>query len=249
MTNQIPMQLQLFASPVRTNHGRNKHGRLRAFGQPAVTHASLWDEPVEAPKEDREMALLFLDIRDFTPLAGSFQASEIVHLIRKLLLTFQRIVRNYRGRIIETTGDGFYAAFGFHEGIEESVKNAVQAGAAILKSLESMNTTSFEKNLGRRIEAGIGVHAGKVALGNIRLGGEQHLMVMGHAVNIASRLQEATKAVNNNFLVSAYACAMAGAQDAPMMKIKMKGMDTDLDVKLMGKKYAPKEAYNRIATH
>lgn len=218
------------------------------FGQAAMMHAGLWDDPAETPKLEREMALLFLDIRNFTPLAGSFQASEVVHLIRKLLLTFQRIVRNYRGRIIETTGDGFYAAFGFHEEISESVNNAMDAGAAILKSLESMNASSFEKNLGRRIEAGIGIHAGNVALGSISLGDEQHLMVMGHAVNIAARLQQATKEVNNNFLVSKHACEVAGTIDSPATMIRMKGIKTALGVRLMGKKYAPTEIDNGVTT-
>jgi len=197
-----------------------------------------WDLWSEQSEKDREMCLLFLDLRNFTPLTGLFPAHEVVHLVKKLVLTFQRIVRSHHGRIIETTGDGFYAAFGFHEDIQQSVRNAVAAGSAILKSLDGMNAATFEPNLGRRIEAGIGIHAGKVATGSITLGGEEHLMVMGHAVNIAARVQNATKTLNNNFLVSTSALASAGCEGGRSAKVDLKGVDVDFEVTMMGRAYA-----------
>src|SRR4051794_21487912 len=121
------MQLKLFTHATRHNH--RSHVRKSRSGAriSQLENRGSWDLWAEQPEQDREMTLLFLDLRDFTPLAGSFQAFEVVHLVKKLLLAFQRIVRSHRGRIIETTGDGFYAAFGFHERVEESVINAIAA--------------------------------------------------------------------------------------------------------------------------
>ena len=161
---------------------------------------SLWSQNSQ---EEKELALFFLDIRNFTPLVEKHQASDVIHIMKKLFSTFQNIIRIHRGRIIETTGDGFYAAFGFNTDIAEAVNAAVVSGRIILQTLEKLNAQSFEKNLGHRIDVGIGVHAGKVATGSLHVGSEEHLVVMGLPVNIASRLQDTTKELNNNFIVSA----------------------------------------------
>ena len=160
----------------------------------------LWTQETEA---EREMALFFLDIRNFTSLAEKHQAVDVIHIVKKIFATFQNIIRVYRGRIIETTGDGFYAAFGFDGNVREAVNAAVQAGIIILENLESLNMQSFEKNLQQRIDIGIGVHVGKVACDTLRVNAKDHVVVMGYPVNVASRLQAATKELNNNFIISA----------------------------------------------
>jgi adenylate cyclase len=232
------MQLKLFTPGTRIQnsrlHKRKLNGLLSTKGH--LPHWDLWTQQSES---DREMALLFLDLRDFTPLTGLFQASDIVHLVKKLLTTFQRIVRIHHGRIIETTGDGFYAAFGFNQSIDDAVNEAVASGHAMLKYLEMMNIASFEKNLDRKIEAGIGIHAGKVATGRISLGGEEHLMVMGQAVNIASRLQSATKELNNNFVISSAAFGLLrnAHGDSVSANILLKGVKDMFSVRLIGKRY------------
>jgi adenylate cyclase len=204
-----------------------------------ITHGSQWDLWNQPANAEREMALLFLDIRNFTPLTGSFQAMDVVHLVKKLLTVFQRIVRNHRGRIIEVTGDGFYATFGFDQEIGQAVKSAINAGQAITKHLQSMNDASFERTFNRKIEAGIGIHAGKVATGHIHLNGEDHLMVMGHAVNIASRLQDATKELDNNVVISASAFSLL---DIPVnsvpARVTLKGVADAFEVRMIGDRYA-----------
>ena len=203
--------------------------------QPRQQIWDLWSQPSEP---ENEMALMFLDIRNFTPLTGQFRPAEVVHLVGRLLSTFQRLVRNHHGRIIETTGDGFYAAFGFDREISAAVDDAVHAGAAIMRQLEVLNS-SYEQVLGRRIEVGIGIHAGKVAMGKIHLNGIEHLLVMGHAVNIAARLQSATKALNNNFLISSevYELLTERPAESESARINLKGVSDELEVRMIGEKY------------
>jgi len=196
------MQLKLFSASVsRSGSSRKRraaHASLKKTASPFGV-CDLWNQDSGC---EPEMALLFLDIRNFTPLAKDHPASDVVHFVKKLFLNFQNMIRLNHGRIIETSGDGFYAAFGFDRNLEQAVNDAVRAGNSILKSLRTMNERSFEKTLNRRIEVGIGVHAGKVATGNLALANEDHFIVMGYAVNVAARLQSATKELNNNFIVS-----------------------------------------------
>ena len=69
----------------------------------------------------------------------------MIHIVKKLFSRFQNIIRVHRGQIIETSGDGFYAAFGFDRGVQEAANAAVKAGMAILDTLENLNKQSFEK--------------------------------------------------------------------------------------------------------
>lgn len=199
-----------------------------------------WDLWSQEPETEKELALFFLDIRNFTGLAEKHQATDVIHIVKKLFSRFQNIIRVYHGRIIETSGDGFYAAFGFDRDTKEAVTAAVQAGIAILNALDHLNEQTFEKSLRQRIDVGIGVHVGKVAVGNLHLGSKDHFVVMGYAVNVASRLQAATKEFNNNFIVSS---AVFRIFNSPLLqgeavKATLKGVSDPCEMHLIGKAYA-----------
>ncbi|MBA4056357.1 MAG: hypothetical protein C0490_16705 [Marivirga sp.] len=233
-------QLTLFSNTVsRSMRGKASKPVRKNIRQAEVsgTRWGLWTQEAETEKE---MALFFLDIRNFTPLVEKHQAIDVIHIVKKLFSTFQNIIRIHHGRIIETSGDGFYAAFGFDQDITDAVNAAVKAGMTILKTLENLNSGSFEKNLRQRIDVGIGVHAGKVATGNIHLGSKDHFVVMGHAVNVASRLQSATKELNNNFIVSAavYKVLMNPRPNHGPMTVSLKGVTDPCDLYLIGDQYA-----------
>jgi adenylate cyclase len=196
----------------------------------------LWTQESEAEKE---LVLFFLDIRNFTPLTEKHQAFEVIHIIKKLFSTFQNIIRIYHGTVIETSGDGFYAVFGLDRDLKEAVNGSVNAGRAILQSLEKMNQHSFEHNLGQRIEVGIGVHVGKVAMGTLHVGTRDHFVVMGYAVNVASRLQAATKELNNNFIVSSavFQALENPPADTIRTTVTLKGVTEPCELCLIGRRY------------
>jgi adenylate cyclase len=214
--------------------------RLRKSARLATTAGVRWDLWTQETESEKEMALFFLDIRNFTPLVEKHQASDVIYLVKKLFSTFQNIIRIHRGRIIETSGDGFYAAFSSDRDIKEAVDAAVRSGMAILKTLENLNAQSFEKNLGQRIDVGIGVHVGKVATGNLHLGSKEHFVVMGYPVNVASRLQAATKELNNNFIVSTdvYKVLNDPSLNSPSVMVNLKGVTGTRELHLIGKAYA-----------
>ena len=153
--------------------------------------------------EELELVLFFLDIRSFTEFVGSHLAFDMIHIIRKLFSVFQKLLLTHGGKIVETTGDGFYAVFGYKTDGAHKVNDAVQCAFSILDALKHLNETYFSIYFQQTLQIGIGVHVGNVISGTIQLNGEEHLIFMGYPVNIAARLQNATKDVNNSFLVSA----------------------------------------------
>jgi adenylate cyclase len=119
----------------------------------------------------------------------------------------------------------------------------VRAGFDILSDLEEMNKSYFQRYFGQQIQIGIGVHAGLAVAGNIRLGRENRMVVMGHAVNIASRLQNATKQLNNNFIVSSdvFNLLKAPLDNYKATYVQLKGISKPLQVRLLGQPYWAEE--------
>jgi adenylate cyclase len=186
--------------------------------------------------EERELVLLFLDIRDFTPFVKKHLAFDIIHIIRKLFSVFQAILETNGGKIIETAGDGLYAIFSCESNRVQSVQSAVQSGFSILADLEVLNETYFGPHFHEKIQVGIGIHIGKVISGSIQIGKEDRLVVMGYPVNVASRLQNATKELNNNFIISAaaYSLLPTPTEQAVPYMIHVKGIEQPLSGYLIG---------------
>ena len=188
--------------------------------------------------EEKEMALLFLDIRSFTHIVENHPAFDVIHIIRKLFSSFQSRIENNKGKIVETTGDGFYAVFGYETRKKQSAELAVASAYSMLEDLETLNETYFIPHFQERIEVGIGIHTGKVVSGTVRIGKQDHSVVMGYPVNIASRLQNATKELNNELIVSSEIYSLL--IDPPVLQresIVVKGVSSHLTVYLLGKPY------------
>jgi adenylate cyclase len=188
--------------------------------------------------EEKDLALMFLDIRNFTPFMEAFLAFDVIHVLRRLFYLFRKAIHEHNGRIIETVGDGFYAVFGFSTTLAEASDNAVKAGYAILEALRNFNEEYVFLHFYCNFEVGIGIHAGRVITGNIGLGVNNNITVMGLPVNIASRLQDATKKLDNNFIISnEVASLLVKKPKAPNLDIKLKGIRETVKVYLLGTPY------------
>jgi adenylate cyclase len=190
--------------------------------------------------QERELALFFLDIRNFTYFVETHLAFDVIHVVRKLFTAFHAVIEAQGGRVIETAGDGMYAVFGLRTGLTPGAKAAVAAGYGVLAELERLNETYFKEYFSHALAVGIGVHAGRAIKGNIRLGRDNHMVVMGHAVNIAARLQNATKELNNSFVISE---AVYRLLPAPLGKyrkttIALRGVSEPLRVYLLGESFS-----------
>jgi len=193
---------------------------------------------LEYTGEEKEMALFFLDIRNFTPFIETYLPFDVIHIMRRLFTLFRNGIEACEGRIIETAGDGFYAAFGFDTSIEKAVENATSAGRKIFEDLEAFNESYMYKNFRHRFQVGIGLHAGRVIIGNIGIGVNNNLTVTGLSVNIAARLQAATKDLNNSFVISHYAFSYLSNQvKTSSQEIQLKGIKEKVRVHLIGNTY------------
>jgi adenylate cyclase len=188
--------------------------------------------------EEREMVLFFLDIRNFTPFIESHLTFDVVHVIRRLATSFRNIIHRNGGKIIEAAGDGFYAVFNWNKSITKAARDAVKSGNEIIADMKNFSENYMRRYFDTQLDVGIGIHTGKVIIGAMGFAGDDSLAVMGQAVNTASRLQNATKEINNNFIVSEDIFELLdGNKNYSSEDLKLKGLSKQIKVRLLGNQY------------
>lgn len=147
------------------------------------------------------VAVLFADIRDFTPLAEGLPAYDVVHLLNRYFASAGRVVAMHRGRIVNYMGDGFMALF---DGGGDSRQAPVHATLAALALRDAARDVSHyvADVYGRSFAIGMGVHAGMAVVGDVGALGQRRETAIGDTVNLASRIEAATREAETDLLVS-----------------------------------------------
>jgi adenylate cyclase len=191
------------------------------------------------PDKERELAILFLDIRNFTGLMESQPGQTVIQIVRRLFTAFNQIVKNFEGRVVEVAGDSLYVVFGLETGLKEAVNYAYQAAKGMFQTVNLFNEAYAEPYYGGPLEIGVGLHAGKVFVGEFGLDNAPQLSVMGLPVNIASRLQAKTKELNNDLIMSEDAYQLLSGENTGIQHktVKLQGINQGQQVRLAGKPY------------
>lgn len=143
----------------------------------------------------RDMTVLFSDIREFTSLSEGMTPDENFNFINGYLGNMSPIIREYNGFVDKYIGDAVMALF------PEKIEDAVNAGIQMHKQLRKYNVLRRSQGYAR-IKIGIGMHTGLLKLGTV---GEELRMestVISDAVNLASRLEGMTKKFGSGLIIS-----------------------------------------------
>jgi adenylate cyclase len=159
------------------------------------------DCPHTAGKEV-ELAVLFSDIRNFTPFAETHLAYDVVHILNRYFHHMGEAVLRHGGYIDKYIGDGLMALFGT-EGAPPAVacEQAVRAALDMLADLPQLNDY-LQRFFSTSLEIGIGVHFGDAILADMGHPKRMQLTAIGDTVNVASRIETATKQCGARLLVS-----------------------------------------------
>lgn len=151
---------------------------------------------------EANVAVMFTDLRDFTPFVAASLPYDVVHLLNRYFrATGDAVLRN-RGRIDLYIGDGMMALFdGGGKGEEAACRDAVRAGLEMLAALDELNVYLM-RHFGSAWRMGIGVHFGAAVLGEIGHPRHTQRTALGDTVNIASRIESACKEARASFLIS-----------------------------------------------
>lgn len=157
------------------------------------------DEPVG---EEKQIAILFADLRQFTSFAEALPAYDVVYVLNRYYARMGKIIEHCGGMINNYMGDGLMALFGL-EHPEAAGQQAVQAAVEMQTAMATFNTY-LDSLYHRRLQVGIGIHYGTVVVGEVGASHkDKRMTAIGDAVNYASRIEAATKRVGAQILISA----------------------------------------------
>lgn len=154
--------------------------------------------PNENTGTKKNVTIMFLDIRDFTPFVEHKEPEEVVTYLNALFGFMIDIVQSHHGIINQFLGDGFMATFGAPLSIGNSNENAVMSAHEIV----SMVKSKIKQGAIPQTRIGIGIHFGEAITGNIGSVSRKQYTITGNVVILASRIEQLNKEYNSQLLIS-----------------------------------------------
>jgi len=140
---------------------------------------------------EREVTILFVDIRQFTRLSEGMNANDVVLLLNECFQLISDLILGAGGTIDKFIGDSVMAYFGAPLPQADHALRAVTAAIEIARSVERRNAQIAAADDGRvAISIGVGIHTGVVVVGNIGSDRRTDFTAVGDAVNVAHRLEK-----------------------------------------------------------
>ena len=151
--------------------------------------------------ERRKITVLFSDIRQFTQLAEELHPEQVVSLLNEYFGAMLEVIFRFNGTLDKFLGDGIMVEFGapLDDSLQE--KHAIEAAIEMQKELVRLNA-KWEVEKKPMIQVGIGIHTGLAIVGNIGSEKRVDYTAVGDTVNVASRIEQATKMLKKPILIS-----------------------------------------------
>lgn len=150
--------------------------------------------------EERQLAILFLDMRGFTQRSAGLLPYDVVFLLNRFFDAIVPEITAAGGHVDKYMGDGLLAIFETHDP-RSSARAALKAALGISEALEAFNESLVEAG-DKPVKIGMGLHLGQVVVGEIGSGTSAPRTIIGGTVNAASRLEAMTKELDVELLVS-----------------------------------------------
>src|SRR4051794_5518150 len=191
---------------------------------PQVTAATLRTSGPSRIGEERYLVSMFVDMRGSTKLAEKRLPFDTVFIVNRFLGAVSKAVIDYGGEPNQFVGDGQLALFGLAANPQTACRQALRAAAAIAANVEELNQF-LSHDLREPIRFGIGIHGGEVIIGDIGYRDHMVFTALGDAVNVAARLQDMTKSLACEAILSEEVRATAGlaADGLPRHEVAIRG--------------------------
>ena len=196
----------------QVNQERRATNLSRYLPAESVEALATRDDPFSVEAET-DAAILFADIVGFSSMAEKASPKEVIDLLRGVHAVVAEQVFAHHGTLDKFIGDGVMATFGAVTKSDQDAANAVACAGAILQAVAIYN----RGGPGAPVKISVGVHYGPVVVGDVGSARRMELAVIGDAVNVAARLETATRALGVGAAISEEAMIAAGRPDAPKL--------------------------------
>lgn len=159
------------------------------------------DGDIVLHSKDKEMSVLFSDIRNFTSSSEKMKASELVEMLNSYLTEMTHIILKNNGTIDKYVGDLVMAFWGAPLSNDNHAANAIKTALEMQKRTATLSKTSSILGV-KGIKIGIGVNSGIMSVGDMGSRYRRNYTVLGDAVNLASRLEGLSKFYGVDIVVS-----------------------------------------------
>lgn len=151
--------------------------------------------------ENRELSVLFSDIRSFTSISEAMPPDDLVDSLNRYFSVMVDIIMNRNGVIDKYIGDAIMAFFGAPVRREDDPYQSVMAGIEMAEGLHAFNEK--QRSMGKpEFKIGVGINFGTVTVGNIGTEKKMDYTVIGDMVNLASRLEGLTKRYGQELIIA-----------------------------------------------
>jgi adenylate cyclase len=162
-----------------------------------------------SPGRERDIVVLFCDIRHFTTLTEARLPFDIVFLLNRYFSIVGRVIEESGGRLDKFIGDGVMALFGLGPAPQEASRQALKAAAEIIREIDRLGAELADE-LSIPLRIAIGIHAGPAVVGSMGYGNVKNITAIGDTVNVASRLESAAKEFETALVFSEPVASLSG---------------------------------------
>ncbi len=185
---------------------QSRKERLGRYFSPQVA-ASLESNPEGfAVGLATEVTILFADLRGFTALADGLDSTAVVQLLNEFHTCMVDCVFASGGTLDKYLGDGLMVYFGAPVAQADHANRAVECALAMQAALVRLNQQRRQR-AAPELAMGVGIHTGRVIVGDVGTPQRREVTAIGDAVNVASRIEQLTKTHSVPILVSAATCS------------------------------------------
>jgi adenylate cyclase len=219
VANRCSEVLVKLSDEVVIQEARELQRALRRYVPGAVAEELAGGRTLES--SEREVSVMFVDIRGYSSFAERRQADEIFSTVNAYTERVSELVQRHGGSIVEFNGDGLMAVFGAPRALERKERAAVEAARDVVGAL------------GAEISVGVGVATGPAFVGNIRAADRLIWSAIGNTTNLASRLQALTRDLDAAIAIDATTREAAGyvcADFARHSDVAIRGRSERLEV-------------------
>jgi adenylate cyclase len=200
--------------------------------RPQVSAASLPAVARVHAGEERYVVCMFVDMRRSTSMAEKRLPFDTMFLVNRFVAAVSSAVEAAGGQPNQFVGDGVLALFGVTVAPELACRQALAAIEGIAANIDQLNK-DLAADLREPIRYGIGVNGGEVVLGEIGYGARNVFTALGDAVNVAARLQDMSKELGSEVVLSEEVCARAGVISSALSsrEVAIRGRNAPMEVR------------------
>jgi len=201
---------------------------------PTATAKDAFSRAKHLAGDEREIAILFADLRAFTKFSEGRLPYDVVFILNQYFHVMGKAIEESGGRVDKYIGDGIMALFGIESGPEQGCREALAGAQAMGQALDTLNKT-LSHQITEPLRMGMGIHSGMTIVGEMGYGEIMSLTAMGDTVNTASRLEDATKEHSCKLVVSHGVELRAGIDLShfPSQEIEVRGRSEPVAVYLI----------------